>query len=335
MMYNLQNRRYIGNKFKLLSFIDSVIETEGLVFSSFADLFAGTGVVSEHFLNFGKKVIINDNLYANFVFYQAWLSNGFFDKDKINGLIKYYNTSTDFIVDNYFSDNFSNTYYSYEDAKKIGSIREHLEFIKDTLTPREYYIILASLLYTADKIANTVGHFEAFLGRQPVTKGVELQMLNLKKYKNTPDIYQDNANLLAKHIKADLVYLDPPYNARQYVNFYHLLENLAEWKKLSVAGKTLKMPRKEKMSQYSTAKAKQALGELIKSLNTKYILLSYNNTYVANSGASINKITEQDIVSMLESVGHVKKFDTNYRFFNSGKTNFDNHKEILYLCTLV
>ena len=334
MTYNLQNRRYIGNKFKLLSFIDSVIETEGVEFSIFADLFAGTGVVSEHFLSLGKKVIVNDNLYSNFVFYQAWLSNGDFDQTRLNKLIHYYNTATDFIIDNYFSDNFSNTYYSYIDAKKIGSIREHLESIRPTLTHREYYIILASLLYTADKIANTVGHFEAFLGRQPITKGVELQMLNLQKYKYAPDIYQKDANVLAKDINADFVYLDPPYNARQYINFYHLLENLAEWKKPSVIGKTLKMPRKEKMSQYSTASAKEALFELIKSLKTKYILLSYNNTYVANSGASINKITEQDIVYILKTMGNVKKFDTNYRFFNSGKTNFDNHKEILYFCKL-
>lgn len=334
MTYDLQNRRYIGNKFKLLPFIDSVINTEGIVFSNFADLFAGTGVVSEHFLNIGKQVIINDNLYSNFVFYQAWLSNKDYNEDKVNTLIKYYNTESDYIVDNYFSDSFSNTYYSYEDAKKIGSIREHLETIRNTLTPREYYIILASLLYTADKIANTVGHFEAFLGRQPEIKGVQLQMLNLKKYKNIPDIYQENANVLAKDIQADLVYLDPPYNARQYINFYHLLENLAEWKKMPVAGKTLKMPRAEKMSQYSTAQAKSALEDLIKSLDTKYVLLSYNNTYVANSGASINKITENDIVAMLQKIGEVKKFNTDYRFFNSGKTNFENHKEILYLCKL-
>ena len=334
MTYSIQNRRYIGNKFKLLNFIDSVIKTEKLTFSSVADLFAGTGVVSEHFMDKGKKAIINDNLYSNFVFYNAWLSNGEFDEKKINNLIDYFNNSTDFISDNYFSDNFSNTYYSYEDAKKIGSIREYIEQIKNELTPREYYILLASLLYTADKIANTVGHFEAFLGKKPITKGVELQTLNLKRYRVVPDIYQQDANILADNIKADLIYLDPPYNARQYVNFYHLLENLAEWKKPVVLGKTLKMPRKEKMCQYSTARAKSALESLVKSLKTKYILLSYNNTYEANSGASINKITEQDIISILTKVGTVKKFDMDYRFFNSGKTDFKDHKEIIYLCKL-
>ena len=334
MTYSIQNRRYIGNKFKLLDFIDSVIKAENLTFSSVADLFAGTGVVSEHFMSKGKKVIINDNLYSNFVFYNAWLSNGEFNEAKITNLINYFNNSTDFISDNYFSDNFSNTYYSYKDAKKIGSIREYIEKIKTDLTPREYYILLASLLYTADKIANTVGHFEAFLGKSPVTRGVELQSLNIKHYKVDPDIYQQDANILASTIKADLIYLDPPYNARQYVNFYHLLENLAEWKKPIVLGKTLKMPRKEKMSQYSTAKAKSALESLVKALKTKYILLSYNNTYEANSGASINKITEQDIISMLQEIGTVKKFDMDYRFFNSGKTDFKDHKEIIYLCKL-
>ena len=332
MTFNLQNRRYIGNKYKLLSFIRSVIEAENIEFSSFADLFAGTGVVSEYFLDLGKKVVINDNLYSNFIFYQAWLSNNDFDANKIKNLIEYYNTKKDFMTDNYFSDNFSYTYYSYEDAKKIGSIREHLETIRPTLSSREYYILLASLLYASDKIANTVGHYEAFLGREPITRGVKLEMLNLKKYKNTPQIYQEDANFLANNIMTDLVYLDPPYNARQYVNFYHLLENLAEWKKLPVAGKTLKMPRKEKMSQYSTANAKEAMGALIKSLKTKYILMSYNNTYKANSGASINKITDEDIRKMLGAVGEVKSFDINYRFFNSGKTNFNNHKEMLYLC---
>ena len=334
MAYSLQNRRYIGNKFKLLHFIDSVIEEEHLEFSCFADLFAGTGVVAEHLLSQGKVGIINDNLYSNYVFYQAWLSNGKFDQNKIEKILSYYNQATDFISDNYFSDNFSGTYYSYEDAKQIGSIREHLETMREDLTVREYYIILASLLYTADKIANTVGHFEAFLAHAPVTRGVKLQILNLNRYKATPKIYNEDANILATKVSADLVYLDPPYNARQYANFYHLLENLAEWKKLPVAGKTLKMPRKNKMSKYSTANATATLEQLVNSLQTRYVLLSYNNTYTANSGASINKIAEEDILYMLKKVGTVKRFDTSYRFFNSGKTDFKNHRELLYLCKL-
>ncbi len=334
MSYNLQNRRYIGNKFKLLSFIDSVIQSEGINCEVVADIFAGTGVVAEHFMQQGKKLIVNDNLYSNYVFYQAWLSNAEYNKDKVQHIIEYLNNNTEYLHDNYFSDTFSGTYYSYNDARKIGSIREYVEQIKSTLLPREYYILLSSLLYTADKIANTVGHFEAFLGKSPTDKGVVLEFLNIKKYLVAPCIYQEDANKLVSQITADLLYLDPPYNARQYANFYHLLENLAEWNKPEVKGKTLKMPRAEKMSKYSTASAKSVFEDLVLNAKTKYILLSYNNTYKANSGASINKITEEDIVDVLSKLGKVKKFDTDYRFFNSGKTDFDNHKEILYLCEL-
>lgn len=334
MKYNLQNRRYIGNKFKLLDFIDSVLKAENIEFDTVADIFAGTGVVSEHFMKANKKVIINDNLYSNYVFYIAWLSNKPYSEEKVNDLINFYNNSSEFIKDNYFSDTFSGTYFHYEDAKRIGAIREHLETIRQNLTEREYMILLSSLLYTTDKIANGVGHFEAFLAKAPIQKGVTLQALNIIKYKETPLIYQEDANALIKSIQSDLLYLDPPYNARQYINFYHILENLAEWKKPTVSGKTLKMPRQEKMSEYSKAKAKDFLQDLVINAKSKYILLSYNNTYKANSGASINKISEQNICDILNNVGETKRFDTSYRYFNSGKTNFDDHKEILYLCKI-
>lgn len=332
MKYNLQNRRYIGNKFKLLNFIDSVLKSENVKFDIVADVFAGTGVVSEYFMRNNKKVIINDKLYSNYVCYLAWMSNKPFSDEKVTGLINFYNHSEEFIKDNYFSDTFSGTYFHYKDAKKIGSIREHLETIKQELAEREYMMLLSSLLYTTDKIANGVGHFEAFLSNAPTQKGVTLRALNITKYKENPLIYQEDANCLIKKIQTDLLYLDPPYNARQYINFYHILENLAEWKKPTVSGKTLKMPRQEKMSEYSKAKAKDFLKDLVISAKTKFILLSYNNTYKANSGASINKISEQDICTILNSVGKIKRFDTSYRYFNSGKTNFDNHREILYLC---
>jgi adenine-specific DNA-methyltransferase len=140
-----------------------------------------------------------------------------------------------------------------------------------------------------------------------------------------------DANILIKKIKSDVLYLDPPYNARQYVNFYHILENIAEWNKPIVFGKTLKMERENKKSQYSRAGAKDALRDIIDNANAQYILLSYNNTYSANSGASINKISEHDIINILERFGDVKVYERPYQYFNSGKTSFANHKEILFL----
>ncbi|MDR1695231.1 MAG: DNA adenine methylase [Endomicrobium sp.] len=331
-MYKIQNRRYIGNKLKLLPFIDKVLDSEGIDFNTCADLFAGTGVVSEHFLAQNKKVCINDNLFSNYVFYNAWLSDKEYSPKKISKWLDYYNKSTDFIRDNYFSDIFSDTYFSHSNAKFIGSVREHLETIKESLTQREYCILLSSLLYSADKVANTVGHYEAFLSSVPINTKIELLPLEIKQYNYPPIITCNDANVIAGKVNVDLTYIDPPYNARQYINFYHILENIAEWKKLPVSGKTLKMPRNEKKSNYSKSKALNSLTDLVSKLKTKYIVLSYNNTYKANSEASNNKIKFNEIKELLYKFGTLKIYDSEYKFFNSGKTFFDGHKEFIFVC---
>ena len=330
MFYNIENRRYIGNKFKLLNFINLTLKKENVSYNNVCDLFAGTGVVSKFFLDNNKNTIINDNLFSNFIFYNAWFLDEYYNTKKILDYINYYNNSNDYIKNNYFSDNFSNTYFSYQNALKIGSIRENLENNKNQFNFREYCILLTSLLYTADSISNTVGHYESFLSKSPIDKNINLKMLNLKKFKSKATIYNKDANNLIKDIKCDLLYLDPPYNARQYINFYHILENLAEWKKPKVYGKTLKMERNSKKSEFSKANAKYFLKDIVLNANCKNILLSYSNTYNAKSSSTINKITEQDIIEILSLKGNVKKYEMDYKYFNSGKTDLVNHKEFLY-----
>ncbi|GHT09048.1 hypothetical protein AGMMS49532_05810 [Endomicrobiia bacterium] len=105
-MYKIQNRRYIGSKSKLISFIVKVLDLENIKFNTFSDLFAGTGVVSEYFLSQNKKVYINDSLYSNYIFYNAWLSSGKYNQAKIYKLLNYYNNSEDYIKDNYFQIHF-------------------------------------------------------------------------------------------------------------------------------------------------------------------------------------------------------------------------------------
>ena len=330
MLYNIENRRYIGNKYKLLDFIKSVLKKEKSQYNIVCDLFAGTGVVSNFFLNENKKVIINDNLFSNFIFYNAWFSSLNFDKDKILHYINYYNTSNKYLKDNYFSDNFSNSYFSYNNALKIGSIREDIEKNKKFLNYREYCILLTSLLYTADSIANTVGHYESFLSKIPQDRDIKLKMLNIKQFNIKTEIYNTDANKLIKNIECDLLYLDPPYNARQYINFYHILENLAEWNKPKVFGKTLKMERENKKSEFCKSNARYFLKDIVLNAKCKNILLSYNNTYNAKSASTVNKISEEELFDILSLKGIVKRYEMNYKYFNSGKTDFKDHKEFLY-----
>ena len=335
MNLQINNRRYIGSKNSLLSNIDEVIakyyKNEKF---TLADIFAGTGVVSNYFANKGIKVIVNDLLYSNYIAYNTWLSNDKYDIKKIEKYIKKFNTiNAEDIDDNYFSEKFGNKYFHNNDAKKIGYIREEIEKDKNNLTEREYYILLTSLMYETDKIANTCGHFESFLNKPPVERGVQLRVPEINKFKQNNEIYCMDSNKLVREIKADVFYIDPPYNARQYVNFYHVLENLALWQKPEeLEGNSMKFKRNHLKSDYSKSKAPEVFKDLIDNLNCKLIVVSYNNTYDAKSGASNNKISEQQIIDILSNRGKVTKHEIDYKYFNAGKTDLKNHKELLFVC---
>jgi adenine-specific DNA-methyltransferase len=143
-------------------------------------------------------------------------------------------------------------------------------------------------------------------------------------------IYRQDANLLVKNISADIVYIDPPYNSRQYSRFYHVLENLTKWNKPELYGVALKQ-QAENMSDYCRANAKSKFYELIKDLQAKYIVVSYNNTYDSKSDSSKNKISLDNIKNILENKGSTKIFDKDYRYFTAGNTDFQNHKEYLFV----
>ena len=134
----------------------------------------------------------------------------------------------------------------------------------------------------------------------------------------------------AKDLKADVVYIDPPYNSRQYSRFYHLLETLVKWDKPKLYGTALK-PETENTSDYCKAKAPDRFAELIHDLNCKYIVVSYNNTYNSKSNSSRNKIKLEEIKRTLSLKGPTKVFKKRHRYFNSGKTNFDNHHEYIFI----
>ncbi|CDE70844.1 adenine-specific DNA methylase [Subdoligranulum sp. CAG:314] len=333
-MLKINNRRYIGNKTKLIGRIEQAIDSAmNLENFSVADLFAGTGIVAYTYAIKGHPVIVNDTLYSNVVAYRAILSNDFYDKNKLIKLIEQINQIPyKDIEENYFSRIYGNKYYSINDAKKIGYIREFIEAQKDNLTNREYFILLASLLYAADKIANTVGHFEYFLKKVPSDTDFKLEMFELQNLNNVI-IYNEDANELSRKIKSDVIYIDPPYNARQYINFYHVLENLARWNKPDVfEGNSMKFLRNELKSGYSTASAPKLFSDLIQNLKCKLIVVSYNNTYSASSSASNNRIQEQELLSILSTRGKVEKIEIDYKSFNAGKTDFKNHQEYLFVC---
>lgn len=328
----INNRRYLGNKYKLLPFITKVVNEECSDIDSVADIFAGTGAVSSAFTE--KLLITNDLMYSNYICNYAWFGAEEYDPQTIIDCVVRYNSLSD-LEDNYMTENFSDTYFSRDDCAKIGYIREDIESLyeNDRINQREQAILITSLLYAMDKIANTCGHYDAYRKGVVFEKTLELYV-PLAEVHNTADnqCYNTDANELVKDITADLVYIDPPYNSRQYCDAYHLLENVARWEKPEVFGVARKMDRSTMKSKYCTQSATEAFEQLIGDIKAKYILLSYNNMAEKGNDRSNAKISDQDIMRILEKKGEVKVFSESYKAFTTGKSDIDDNQERLFLC---
>lgn len=328
----INNRRYLGNKYKLLPFITKVVNEECSDIDSVADIFAGTGAVSSAFTE--KLLITNDLMYSNYICNYAWFGAEEYDPQTIIDCVVRYNSLSD-LEDNYMTENFSDTYFSRDDCAKIGYIREDIESLyeNDRINQRERAILITSLLYAMDKIANTCGHYDAYRKGVVFEKTLELYV-PLAEVHNTADnqCFNSDANELVKDITADLVYIDPPYNSRQYCDAYHLLENVARWEKPEVFGVARKMDRSTMKSKYCTQSATEAFEQLIGDIKAKYILLSYNNMAEKGNDRSNAKISDQDIMRILEKKGEVKVFSESYKAFTTGKSDIDDNQERLFLC---
>lgn len=333
----ISNRRYLGSKTKLMPFIKEIVEQNCGEFSSFFDVFGGTGVVSYSFNKPNIKIIINDLLKSNQIAYKTWLGNEKINKEKIINLIKEFNEIDENILEeNYVSKNFGGNFFSIQNAKKIGYIRERIEELdkNNKINDREKAILLTSLLYAMDKVANTCGHYDAYRKKMDTKLSLFLQIPKMEDKNNiNNEIYNMDSNLLVKNIQADIAYIDPPYNSRQYGDAYHLLENITTWEKPEVIGVAKKMPNRGHIkSKYCTVAAPFAFRELISNLNCKYILVSYNNMGEKGAGRSQAKISDKEIEEILKERGEVTIFEQDYRHFTTGKSEITGHKERIFLC---
>ena len=124
------------------------------------------------------------------------------------------------------------------------------------------------------------------------------------------EVFNTDANKLIKEIKCDVLYLDPPYNHRQYVDSYHLLENIIRWEKPAVFGKTKKFQRDNLKSKYSKrGHAIYAFEDLINNARCKHIFLSYNNEGI---------MSDEEIERILKNKGELKIYKTQYKIFGNG-----------------
>ena len=328
----INNRRYLGNKYKLLSFIRGVVENNCTDVGSMIDIFSGTGAVASAFREI--RLTTNDILYSNYISNVAWFSSEAFDKVKLKRIIAEYNAYSRF-EPNYMTENFANTYFSFNDCSKIGFIREDIEvkYRKKILNDRERAILITSLLYAMDHIAKTCGHYDAFIQNAHFDDHLELCYPDVPANNHPGNrCFNEDSNALISRISADLIYIDPPYNSRQYCDAYHLLENVARWEKPEVVGVARKMDRKKLKSRYCTNDAVSAFEDLVNKIQARYILMSYNNMAQKGNGRSNAKISDEDILRILGSKGRVVVFSQDHKAFTTGKSDIQGNEERLFLC---
>lgn len=182
----------------------------------------------------------------------------------------------------------------------------------------DYYFLLASLLEAADKVANTASVYGAYLKRlkKSAQKPLVLKPAHYDINDNHHDVYNEDANELIKKIEGDILYLDPPYNAREYGANYHLLNTITLYDNFEPKGKT--GLRDYKRSAYcKKSEVKIAFEELIKNAKFKYIFLSYNNEGL---------MSEDETRDIMQKYGRYDLATTEYQRFKADKTESRNHK---------
>src|SRR3989344_5195603 len=185
-LLQIHNRRFLGNKTKLLGFIGDIVADKCRGYYSFCDIFAGTGVVGHYFNRPDTKIISNDILDSSFTSLQCWLNTKNYNEEKISNTTEYLN-SIESNKENYVSENFGNSYFTKENAQKIGAIRDEIERLnnKGEISKEEKSVLLTSLVYAIDKVANTVGHYEAYRKKLDTIQGLRLLVPDIDVKKNT------------------------------------------------------------------------------------------------------------------------------------------------------
>lgn len=250
----------------------------------FCDLFAGTGAVGSAFKPLVHKVIANDLESYSFVLNRHYVGNcqpladWKYWLSELNNLPP---VSDGFIYQNYcLGSGSGRQYFSDANGMKIDAMRRAIgAWLADgSISQDMYYFLLCSLLEEADRLANTASVYGAFLKKLKPTamKPLVLTPASFDCTDQQNEVFEEDANTLIRQIEGDILYLDPPYNLRQYGANYHILNTIAEYQPFIPKGKTGIPPYKR--SRYcSRVKVHQVFDDLLKNARFQYVFLSYNN----------------------------------------------------------
>ncbi len=357
--------RFIGNKENLVARIYGELQTRNIIGKSFFDVFAGTSNVGRFFKKLDYQIYSCDLLYFSFCMQQAYIQNNTIDLfdnlsnilprklhenngnlfdfpiNSLEKVIKFLNNCAPiegFIYNNYSVGgtrqlNQPRMYFSDENAMRIDTIRHQIEYWHQNnhINNNEYYILIACLIESVSFFANVSGIYAAFQKKwdpraiKPfVLKPIELIINNHNNF-----VYNTNSHELLHEIAVDIMYLDPPYNERQYAPNYHILETIARNDNPIIHGITgMRDYSKQKSVFCNKTQALQELNYFAKYGNYKFFILSYNSEGI---------MPQDKILSILQQYGPTELIEFEYARFksnNKGNNSSKKHiKEQLYILT--
>tara|TARA_B100000767_G_C19719313_1_gene516497 strand:+ start:70 stop:1134 length:1065 start_codon:yes stop_codon:yes gene_type:complete len=340
--------RFIGNKEKLLDAIFFELDSRNIKGNSFFDFFSGTSNVGKFFKKKGCKVYSSDLMFFSYVLQKAYIENNIevcFDNllpslevtntssfsKPLDLVVSYLNNIEPlegFIYQNYAptgskSLDMPRMYFSDENARKIDAIRTTIENwkIENLLSDNEYYILIACLIETVPFYANISGVYAAFHKKWDprAVKKLQLRSIELLLSNKEHKCFNCDSSKLISQVDVDILYLDPPYNHRQYAPNYHLLETIAKYDAPKIMGVSGMREYSEQKSKFcNKLLAIQELDKIAAGAKYKYLVLSYNCEGV---------MTQEDIECVLNEYGNVELIEFNYRRYKSNNNGLSKTKQ--------
>ncbi|MDI9535161.1 MAG: DNA adenine methylase [Bacteroidota bacterium] len=343
--------RYIGNKENLLDKIYQAMQSKNIKGNSFFDFFSGTANVGKFFKKLNYQVYSSDLLYFSYVLQQAYIKNNeelYFEKllnklsfqsrslfaSPLYKVVEYLNQIepiNGFIAQNYTPSGTQHLeiprmYFSDENGKIIVAIRQQIENwrIEKIISENEYFVLLACLVETVPFYANIAGVYAAFHKKWDprAVKKMELRPTEFIINDFDNQCFNENSVNLLGEVEADIFYLDPPYNQRQYAPNYHLLETIAKYDNPVIKGVTgLRANYENQKSKFcNTITALQELETIAKFGKYNTLILSYNNEGI---------MPQEQIISILQAFGKVDLIEFDYTRFKSNNRGESKHKKMI------
>lgn len=322
--------RYIGSKTATLPWLGQMVSDRAPDARSLCDPFAGTCVVARHFKGLGLRVVTGDELELSYVLQRATIElDGppvFAGLRRILGQanavdpLDYLNRLSG--KPGYFHDTFSpageagRVFFTSENAARIDAIRDCIVIWRRNglITGAEPAYLLASLLDAADRVANTAGTYYAHL--KSVTRKADRPLRLVPPPTSSAgqgsQCFRMDARQLVQQTNVDILYLDPPYNGRDYARYYHLPETLVSGAAPLATGKSgaPKLDR-DRSDFYRPSRATDALADICKAANARHIVVHYTTDGI---------ISHDDVLDMLQNRGETRFDDFGVRAYSATKS---------------